>query len=179
MPPAERTITGPLPSGLAARDVQRGAGNVAGPVGNQEGHQVAHLVQLAVPAQGDHLAVVGGQLLRLAAPGVGQRVVVGRGPQTSGLHDAGGAGHNPDVVLAQFLGPGAGEAVHRPLGGGVGALALGALLARLGGHIHDHAAALLQHLVHQGRLAVVYVGDDGDVSQFLDLKKKNLSLWLK
>ena len=37
-------------------------------------------------------------------------------------------------------------------------------------------AALLQHLVHQGGLAVVYVGDDGDVSQFLIFQAKNLSL---
>ena len=34
-------------------------------------------------------------------------------------------------------------------------------------------AALLEHLVHQGGLAVVHVGDNGYVSQFFVLQRKN------
>ena len=34
-------------------------------------------------------------------------------------------------------------------------------------------AALLQHLIHQGGLAVVNVGDDGDVSQMFVLQRKS------
>ena len=33
-------------------------------------------------------------------------------------------------------------------------------------------AALLQHLIHQGGLAVVNVSDDGDVSQMIVLQRK-------
>ena len=40
-------------------------------------------------------------------------------------------------------------------------------------------AALLEHFVHQGGLAVVNVGDDGNIAQFLVLQNKNPFLGLK
>ena len=39
-------------------------------------------------------------------------------------------------------------------------------------------AALLEHLVHQGGLAVVHMGDNGYVSQFFVLQRKNPFLWV-
>ena len=89
----------------------------------------------------DHLQ----DALHLAA-----EVGVARGVHNVDLHvlivDSGVLGQNGDAPLPlQVVG------VHDPLHGGL---------------VLPVDAALLEHLVHQRGLAVVHVGDDGDVSQF-------------
>ena len=105
--------------------------DVACPVAQQEGHSVGHLGELAGAAQGGGagLGIAGTQFLNGDAAGVGQRGLIGQGPQAGGLQDAVGDAHHPDALLAQLLGPGTGQGVDGVLAGGVNALALAALQA--------------------------------------------------
>ena len=147
-----------LSSRLTTGNVEGHAVNIASSITEEERHGIGNLAELAGAAQwrSTGLGIALPKLLNGNAAGVGQRCFIGQRPQTGGLQNTRGNAHHADALLAQLLGPGTGQGVHRVFAGSIHALTLAAFQTGLGGHIYDHTRTLLHHFASSGLGAEVH-----------------------